>query len=51
MVLKDLVQTPNTQGGHVPNNPVLDGALDGALISDNDDSFISLMQNQREILD
>ncbi len=37
VVLKDLVQTPNTQGGHVPNNPVLDGAL----ISDNDDSFIS----------
>ena len=36
MVLKDLVQTPNTQGGHVPNNPVLDGAL----ISDDDDSFI-----------
>ena len=37
MVLKDLVQTPNTQWGHVPNNPVLDGAL----ISDDDDSFIS----------
>ena len=32
MVTKDLVPTPTTQGGNVPN---------GALISDDDDSFIS----------
>ena len=37
VAMKDLVQTPNTKGGHVPNIPVLDGAL----ISDDDDSFIS----------
>ena len=37
MVTKDLVPTPATQGGHVPNNPVPNGAL----ISDDDDSFIS----------
>ena len=37
VVTKDLVQTPATQGGHVPSNPVPDGAL----ISDDDDSFIS----------
>ena len=33
---KDMVRTPITQGGHVPYIPLLDGAL----ISDDDDSFI-----------
>ena len=35
---KDLVKTPNTQGGHVPNIPVPDGAL----ISEDNNSFILL---------
>ena len=34
---KDMVPTPATQGGHVPDIPLPDGAL----ISDDDDSFIS----------
>jgi hypothetical protein len=34
---KDMVPTPAIQGGHVPNIPLPDGAL----ISDDDDSFIS----------
>ncbi len=34
---KDMAPTPATQGGHVPDNPLPDGAL----ISDDDDSFIS----------
>jgi hypothetical protein len=34
---KDMVPTPATQGGHIPDIPLLDGAL----ISDDDDSFIS----------
>jgi len=34
---KDMVQTPATQGGHVPSIPTQDGAL----ISSDDDSFIS----------
>jgi len=43
----DMAPTPATQGGPVPGVPVLDGALN----SDNNNSFISsLMQNQREIL-
>ena len=33
---KDMVPTPITQGGHVPNIPLPDGVL----ISDDDDSFI-----------
>ncbi len=41
---KDMVPTPATQGGHVPDIPLLDGAL----ISDDDDS-LSPMQNQREV--
>jgi len=35
---KDLVKTPNTQGGHVPNIPVPDGALN----SEDNNSFILL---------
>ena len=35
--LVDLVPAPDTQGGHVPSNPVPDEAL----ISDDDDSFTS----------
>ena len=34
---KDMVPTPATQGGHVPDIPLPDGTL----ISDDDDSFIS----------
>jgi hypothetical protein len=34
---KDMVPTPATQGGHVPDIPLPDSAL----ISDDDDSFIS----------
>ena len=34
----DMALTPATQGGPVPNFPVSDGAL----ISDNGDSFISI---------
>jgi hypothetical protein len=34
---KDMVPTPATQGGHVPDIPLPDGAL----ISNDDDSFIS----------
>jgi hypothetical protein len=34
---KDMVRTPATQGGHFPDIPLPDGAL----ISDDDDSFIS----------
>ncbi len=32
---KDMVPTPATQGGHVPDNPLPDGTL----ISDDDDFF------------
>ena len=43
----DMAPTPATQGGPVPGNPIPDGAL----ISDDDDSFISqAIHNQREIL-
>jgi hypothetical protein len=41
---KDMVPTPATQGGHVPDIPLPDGAL----ISNDDD--LSTMQNQREVL-
>jgi len=34
---KDMLPTPISQGGHVPDVPLPDGAL----ISDDDDSFIS----------
>ena len=36
VVTKDMVPIPITQGGHVPDIPLPDGAL----ISDDDDSFI-----------
>ena len=36
MTTKDMVPTPATQGGRVPDIPLLDGTL----ISDDDDSFI-----------
>jgi hypothetical protein len=47
VAMKDLVQTPNTKGGHVPNIPVLDGAL----ISDDDDSFISDAESEGDFGD
>ena len=37
MEIADMAPTPATQGGPVPGGPVGDGAL----ISDDDDSFIS----------
>ena len=37
MATKDMAPTPATQGGHVPDIPLSDGAL----ISNDDDSFIS----------
>ncbi len=39
---KDMVPTPATQGGHVPDIPLPDGAL----ISDDDDSFISNIESE-----
>jgi hypothetical protein len=39
---KDMVPTPATQGGHVPDIPLPDGAL----ISDDDDSFISNTESE-----
>ncbi len=42
---KDMVPTPATQGGHVSDIPLLDGAL----ISNDYDS-LSPIQNQREVL-
>ena len=42
----DLAPTSDQLGGHVPGLPVPDGVL----ISDNDDDvFLSLIQNQREV--
>jgi hypothetical protein len=42
---KDMVPTPITQGGCVPNIPLPDGAL----ISDDDDSFISSHTESGEV--
>ncbi len=39
---KDMVPTPATQGGHVPDIPLPDGAL----ISNDDDSFISYTESE-----
>jgi hypothetical protein len=39
---KDMVPTPATQGGHVPDIPLPDGAL----FSDDDDSFISNTESE-----
>jgi hypothetical protein len=39
---KDMVPTPATQGGHVPDIPLPDGAL----ISDDDDSYISNTESE-----
>jgi hypothetical protein len=39
---KDMVPTPATQGGHVPDIPLPDGAL----ISDDDDSFIFYTESE-----
>jgi hypothetical protein len=39
---KDMVPTPATQGGHVPDIPLPDGAL----ISNDDDSFISNTESE-----
>jgi hypothetical protein len=39
---KDMVPTPATQGGHVPDIPLPDDAL----ISDDDDSFISNTESE-----
>jgi hypothetical protein len=39
---KDMVPTPATQGGHVPDIPLPDGAL----IYDDDDSFISNTESE-----
>jgi hypothetical protein len=39
---KDMVPTPATQGGHVPDIPLPDCAL----ISNNDDSFISNIESE-----
>ncbi len=39
---KDMVPTTATQGGHVPDIPLPDGAL----ISDDDDSFISNTESE-----
>jgi hypothetical protein len=39
---KDMVPTPATQGGHVPDIP----PPDGALISNDDDSFISNTESE-----
>ena len=39
---KDMVPTPATQGGHVPDIPLPDGAL----TSDDDDSFISNTESE-----
>ncbi len=39
---KDMVPTPATQGGHVPDIPLPDSAL----ISDDDDSFISNTESE-----
>ena len=39
---KDMVPTPATQGGHVPDIPIPDGAL----ISEDDDSFISNTESE-----
>ncbi len=39
---KDMVPTPATRGGHVPDIPLPDGAL----ISNDDDSFISNTESE-----
>ena len=39
---KDMVLTPATQGGHVPDIPLPDGAL----ISNDNDSFISNAESE-----
>ncbi len=39
---KDMVPTPATQGGHVPDIPLPDGVL----ISNDDDSFISDIESE-----
>jgi hypothetical protein len=42
MTTKDMVPTPATQGGHVPDIPLPDGAL----ISNDDDYFISNTESE-----